>query len=148
MSGFINQSWLSGLQTASGGFYASGIGVIINSGVGVTVQSGVILVSGLQIAVPLSGVIINNSGNPLQMSSGLSGGYILWSGAVNTITVKAPINNVGPIYVGGHIAGQMPYSGVGYIMAAGDIVCLNIPNIGYIRVVNALSGDRVTWIGT
>ena len=132
---------------------ASGLQVIVQSGVilmsgyiNATWLSGLYVASGVAVAVPTSGLNINNSGNPLQLTDA-SGGAILWSALVYSVTLKCLTSNVGDIYVGGHLAGQMPYSGQGFVLSPGEIITLDVPQIGFIRACAALSGDWVTYIG-
>ena len=161
---------VSGLYVASGIYYASGVGVIINSGVGVTIQSGTV-VSGIGVTVN-SGVgvnigsayvimqsgtatvdiivpgtpTINNSGNPMVMQSGLSGGWPLWSAACVSVTLKALSDNSGAIYIGGYTAGQSPYSGCGFKLEPGEAINMDVNNTGKVRVCNSISGSAVTYI--
>ncbi len=130
-----------GVTEASGLYYASGVGVIINSGVGVTVNSGV----GVTLINPGT-PIINNSGNPLVLSSGLSGGVMLWSSTCLSVTLKALVTNSGDVYVGGYTAGQTPYSGCGFVLSPGEAINIDVDNVGKIRVCTALSGNQVTYI--
>jgi hypothetical protein len=80
------------------------------------------------------------------LTSSVSGGVCLWSAACYSVTIKALSNNSGHLYIGGSAAGQMPYSGVGFQLAAGEIITLDIPNTGYVKVCPTSSGDKVTWI--
>lgn len=107
--------------------------LIIASGVGVLTQT------------PQS-IYINAPSNP-QVIGATSGGDILTSGRITSITVKALSTNSGDLYVGGHIAGHRPYSGVGYPLAPGNNVTINIQEIGYVRIFAEVSGDLVAYLG-
>lgn len=170
LSGWFPAYMLSGLQLASGGsILVSGQGVIVGtatlsglrliSGQSVTVNSGLQLASGGAVAL-LSGAaivgtidivvpgtpVINNSGNPITLTSGLSGGVSLWSAVCVSVTVKAMPNNSGVVYVGGYTAGQMPYSGCGFVLAAGEAITVDVNNIGKVKVCTTLSGSQITYI--
>jgi len=160
----------SGVYIASGIAFKSGIGVKVQSGLeiiwrgvrisGAVQASGILGVSGMvsvlsgkiyimsgfvDIVSPTS-VIINNSGNPLVLSTN-SGGVCLWSGAIKSLVVKAHNLNSGDVYIGGYVAGQRPYSGCGMMLAAGEAININISQLGYIKAMAAISGDRVCYIG-
>jgi len=72
-----------------------------------------------------------------------SGGIILSSGEVVSVTVKALSRNSGDIYIGG--PDNPPYSGHGYLLEPGEAVNLDVQNLNKIRLVAVVSGDIVTW---
>ena len=76
-----------------------------------------------------------------------SGGTILTSGAVTSMTVKAKAGNAGEIYVGFSVAEHMPYSGFGFQLDGGDGWSLDIDDMGKMRVFGSVSGDFVTYGG-
>ena len=76
-----------------------------------------------------------------------SGGTILTSGAVTSMTVKAKAGNAGEIYVGFSISNYMPYSGFGFQLDGGDGWSLDIDDMGKVRVFGSVSGDFVTYGG-
>ena len=129
----------------NGGIYANCYGTVSTS------MSGNIftLASGANVTLAsYSSGVVTGAGNPLLLNSN-SGGSILTSAAVKTVTLKALLSNSGDIYVGGHVAGNMPYSGVGFVLSAGEMIPLDVPNVGYVRVMGAISGySKVSWVGT
>lgn len=90
---------------------------------------------------------INAPSNP-QVIGSTSGGDILTSGNINSITIKSLTTNSGDIYVGGHTVGHMPYSGVGYQLEPGNSVIINIQEIGYVHMFAEVSGDKAAYLGT
>jgi hypothetical protein len=74
-----------------------------------------------------------------------SGGIILSSGEVVSVTIKASAKNSGDIYIGGPDA--RPYSGYGYCLEPGEVVSLDVQNLSNIALVAVVSGDIVTWAG-
>jgi len=122
-------------------------GTVAVSGL-VGVQSGEVhVVSGYVDILTPTAVSINNSGNPLLLDD-RSGGIPLWSGAIKSVVVKAPSSNSGDVYVGGYGAGQMPYSGQGLPLAAGEAVVIDIVELGYIKCMATISGfNRVAYLG-
>src|SRR3990170_1998327 len=143
VSGTVNTSVSGNIVTV-----ASGVWNIDSTSGKVWVTSGSVTIqSGVDLSVPLSGLIINNSGNPLFVPSN-SGGVSLWSASVRTVTLKCHTSNVNDIYLGAHVAGNMPYSGQGFIFQPGEIWPIDVPQAAYIRVCAANSGDRVSYIGT
>jgi hypothetical protein len=97
----------------------------------------------VDIAVPTS-IKILNSGNPMAVTAA-SGGQSLLSASCVSVTVKALSKNTGDIYVGGSAAGNMPYSGQGFCLEAGEAVNFDIDNTGKVWVCAVVSGDRVCW---
>jgi hypothetical protein len=152
----------------------SGIGVQIQSGAGVLisgqhifVESGVYIASGVGVVAGLpftalysgevhvmsgavyiyllsSEVKINTSGNPMRVGA-ISGGVMLWSAACVSVTVKALSVNSGDVYLGGHAAGQRPYSGQGFLLEPGEAINLDVDNTGKVRLFAEVSGDRCTY---
>lgn len=128
---------LSGLRVIndSGGYYASGVGVTMQSGTGI-----------VDLIVPTT-PIINNSGNPLLLDNN-SGGVCLWSASVVSVTVKALASNSGDVYLGGSTAGQMPYSGQGFVLSPSEAINIDVDNTGKVKAICVLSGwGRVSYMG-
>jgi len=74
-----------------------------------------------------------------------SGGTIVTSGAVKSATFKSLS---GDVYIGGAVAGDMPYSGFGFLLAAGEAWSVDIDNFGRARICAPVnSGDWVTYGG-
>lgn len=73
-----------------------------------------------------------------------SGGIILSSGEVVSVSIKALATNSGDIYVGG--PDNPPYSGHGFLLQPGEAINLDIENLNKVRLVACISGDKVTWV--
>ena len=167
MSGFLEATWLSGLRLLSGGsILISGQGVIVGtttlsglflrSGSEVTIfpatlsglylASGVWLRSGTVVQVDAPGsVLAQVSNNPMTVGA-LSGGVNLISATCVSVTVKALSINSGDIYVGGGVAGHMPYSGQGFLLEPGEAINIDVDNMGLVRSFAEVSADRVTFL--
>jgi hypothetical protein len=115
--------------------------MVLGIGGGGTSMSGVVVkVSGETVTTSVpTNVIINNSGNPLLLNDS-SGGVSLWSGVVRSVVVIAPTTNSGDVYIGGSVAGQMPYSGQGLPLSPGASVTIEINQLGHIKCVGTVSG--------
>jgi hypothetical protein len=74
-----------------------------------------------------------------------SGGIVLSSGEVVSVTVKALAKNSGDIYVGG--ADVPPYSGAGFCLEPGEAWNIDVGNLNEVRIVATVSGDRITYGG-
>jgi len=139
---------VSGAVIVSGDVNASQTGVW-----GVQV-SGAVIVSGdvnasvsgqpVDIVIPTS-IITNATSNPQAVGS-ISGGVILTSADCISVTVKSLSSNSGDLYLGGYTAGQMPYSGAGLLLEAGEAINVDIDNVGKIHVYAVVSGDLVSYI--
>jgi hypothetical protein len=105
----------------------------------------------LQLSVPdtvdigsfISGASLTN---PMPLED-ISGGLPLHSGQVRSVVVKSLSTNSGDLYIGGHNADQMPTSGYGLLLEAGEAVTLDIQQVGYVKAFAECSGDKVTWLG-
>lgn len=118
------------------------------SGDHVFVESGVYLASGVGVLIQIpQSISINAPSNP-QVIGSTSGGDILTSGNINLIIVKSRTTNSGDLYVGGHTAGHMPYSGRGFLLEPGEAMTINIQEMGYVHVFAEVSGDLATYLGT
>lgn len=95
----------------------------------------------IQTATPTS--VINTS-SPIAVTSA-SGGVILSSGVVISITMKSLFTNSGDIYVGG--SGSKPFSGFGHVFSVGDFLSLDIDNYNKVYVAATVSGDKISYIG-
>lgn len=73
-----------------------------------------------------------------------SGGMALVSGLVKSMTLKSLS---GDVFVGGTAAGDMPYSGHGFLLAAGEAWSLDIDNFSRVKVCANVSGDWVSYGG-
>ena len=96
----------------------------------------------IQVAAPMSG-----KARPLLSVTGASGGVILTSGAVTALTVKALTGNSGDIFIGFNVSTEMPYSGYGMLLDAGDSWTIDIDEIGRVRAFATMSGDLVSYAG-
>jgi len=144
LSGQINvESVLSGqidTEVLSGHIH------VLSGHIDTQVLSGQIhILSGEIDIIPPTTITINASGNPLSLDA-RSGGIPLWSGAGKSIVLKAVAANSGDIYVGGYIAGQMPFSGQGLPLAASEAVVVDIEQIGYVKAMATQSGDRIAYL--
>jgi len=82
---------------------------------------------------------------PIRILNSDSGGIVLHSGSVKSLTVKALSTNSGDIYIGG--VNDRPYSGYGFLLAAGEGKSYDIDNFSKIYLMAVISGDRVTFDG-
>ena len=90
---------------------------------------------------------IAGKARPLLSVTGASGGVILTSGAVTALTVKALTGNSGDIFIGFNVSTEMPYSGYGMLLDAGDSWTIDIDEIGRVRAFATMSGDLVSYAG-
>jgi hypothetical protein len=102
-------------------------------------------------AVKVSGEIVDIK-TPTQIKTGptrvipsTSGGVVLHSGSVVSVTVKAGNANSGDIYLGG--ATDRPYSGQGLVLDAGEAINIDVNDFGAIYLFATVSGDVVTFCG-
>lgn len=72
----------------------------------------------------------------------VSGGIVLSSGEVVSVSVKALSTNSGDIYVGGEAP---PYSGAGFLLEPGEAWNLDVDNLNKVRLFAAVSGDIVSY---
>ncbi|MDP2665182.1 MAG: hypothetical protein Q8P23_00840 [bacterium] len=80
----------------------------------------------------------------LLVTTGASGGATLLSGDVHSVTVKALS---GIVYVGGTAAGDLPFSGQGFLLGNGEAVSMDVDNFNRVSVCAVTSGDLVTYFG-
>lgn len=107
--------------------------------------------------VQISGQIVNTSGNVavefgtslrtagLTQATSLSGGVLLGSGAVFSVTMISISGNA-PMWVGG-VGSFAPFSGTGLIVYPGSAVSLKVNAVDTIRVFAETSGQKVSWLG-
>jgi len=131
------------------------------SGQFVQIQSGQTIQLPVTQIVKTSGetVVIASGQTPLMLAptggkargllavTGASGGVILTSGAVVSMTTKALAGNAGDIFVGFNESTEMPYSGYGFLLDAGESWSFDIDEIGKTRVFATTSGDLVSYGG-
>lgn len=119
--------------------------------------SGTIIskVSGETIISKISGEAVKISGEKVDIiapttirtrailiPSSASGGTALASGVVVSVTIKSLS---GDVYVGGST--EPPYSGYGFLLAAGEAISLDISNLNAVRVCSNVSGGWCTYVG-
>ncbi|MBA7475657.1 hypothetical protein ES707_11029 [subsurface metagenome] len=142
--GFVSvQSGLGVLISGQHVFVESGVHVVSLSGTfHVVVDTGVISVSGETISVETPTAVLTRA---ILTPTADSGGTLLISGIVVAVTVKSLS---GDIYIGGIAADDAPYSGYGFLLAAGEAWSLDIDNFNKIRVCAPVnSGDWVSYGG-
>lgn len=83
--------------------------------------------------------------NPMRQATNASGGVILSSGSVFSVTVNSMSGNA-PVWIGG-TGSQAPFSGKGLQVYGGGSVSLKIDSVDDIRVFAEVSGQLVSWIG-
>jgi len=110
---------------------------------GAVIVSGDLTVSGQPVDIIVPTDIITNS---IATVGAISGGVILTSADCISVIVKALSTNSGDIYIGGYTAGNMPFSGYGLLLEAGDAINIDIDNVGKIHAFATVSGDKVTYI--
>jgi hypothetical protein len=108
-------------------------------------------VSGETVIAKVSGEVVDIKvptevkTNSLKVVTGASGGQVLHSGAVVSVTIKAVSANSGDIYVGG--ATNRPYSGFGFQLEKGEAINLDVSDFGDVYLCATVSGDRATFLG-
>ena len=80
----------------------------------------------------------------LLVATGASGGNAFAAKVCKSATVKSLS---GDVWVGGTAVGDMPYSGYGFLLAAGEAVSLDIDNFSDIKGCANISGDWLAIIG-
>jgi hypothetical protein len=115
------------------------------------VSGQAIRVSGETIIAKVSGEVVDikvpteiKTGSTRTLSDA-SGGEVLHSGAVVSVTVKALSANSGDIYVGGE--NNRPYSGFGFLLEAGEAINVDVSDFSDVYLVATVSGDKVTFLG-
>ena len=81
----------------------------------------------------------------------LSGGVELGSGPINYLTIRNTggiLGVSGHLWVGGHLAGDMPYSGFGVLLMENEVMDFNIDNLNKVRVFATVSGVPVNFFTT
>ena len=99
-------------------------------------------VSGEVVDIKVPTVVKTNS---IKVITSASGGQVLHSGSVVSVTIKALSANSGDIYVGG--ATNLPYSGLGFCLEKGEAINLDVSDFGDVYLCATVSGDRVTFLG-
>lgn len=156
-------SVLSGAYVVAGSNITSGSvqvsGAVIISG-NVTVLSGSIVstLSGCFVtaAVPITSGSVIISGNVsiiagtavrtrlLLYPTALSGGSLLLSGDVTSVTIKSLS---GDVWIGGTAALDYPYSGSGFLLTTSEAISLDVDNFNLVSVCANVSGSWVSYIG-
>lgn len=141
---------------------ASGTGPISVSGQPIRISGETVIakVSGETVIAKVSGetVVAKVSGevvdikvpttvktDTIKVITSASGGQVLHSGSVVSVTIKALSANSGDIYVGG--ATNRPYSGFGFCLEHGEAINLDASNFDNVYLCATVSGDRVTFLG-
>jgi len=126
--------------------------VNLNIPIPVHVVSSIVTVTG-DVEVDISGdyvwigVPTSGKARSLLQVTGASGGVILTSGAVISMLVKSLKTNTGDMFVGFNVSTEMPYSGFGVLLDAGEAWSFDIDNIGRVRVFSSVSGELITYGG-
>jgi len=108
-------------------------------------------VSGETVVAKVSGEVVDIKvpttvkTDSLKVITGASGGQVLHSGAVVSVTVKAVSANSGDLYVGG--ATNRPYSGFGFQLEKGEAINLDASDFDDVYLFAVVSGDRCTFLG-
>lgn len=125
----------------------SGLGVVAQSGLQVVIQSGTPIiaqtVSGYEISI---GPSIGVRTRAVLRVTANSGGTILASGNIHSVTVKA-VSISADLYIGGVQGIDYPYSGYGLRLATSEAVTLDVANFNLVSVCATISGDQVSYIG-
>lgn len=132
---------------------ASGTGPISVSGQPIRISGETVIakVSGETVIAKVSGEVVDIKvptevkTAELRVVTGDSGGAVLHSGAVVSVTIKALAANSGDIYVGG--ATNRPYSGFGFCLEKGEAINLDASDFNNVYLCATVSGDRVTFLG-
>ena len=123
---------LSGDVTVTGGVQVSGT-VAVSGEVRAEVSGDIVDIA-VPTSIPAAGIFVVGS---------QSGGVILTSGSVISVTIKAMSDNSGNIYV----AGVALQSGEGFVLEPGEAINIDIDNMGRIHLLADVSGDRITYLG-
>jgi len=108
-------------------------------------------ISGETVVAKISGEVVDIKvptevkTNTIRTITGNSGGEVLHSGSVVSVTIKALSSNSGDIYVGG--ATNRPYSGYGFLLEPGEAVNLDVSDFDDVYLFACVSGDKVTFLG-
>jgi len=123
----------------------SGETVELQSGTGPILAS----ISGETVVAKVSGEVVDLKVPTAVTSGGIfavtadSGGAILTSSPCISATIKAMSKNSGDIY----LSGKAMQSGEGFVLEPGEAVNLDVDSFGRVRLLAAVSGDRVTYVG-
>lgn len=83
--------------------------------------------------------------NPMRQVTNASGGVVLSSGSIFSVTINNESGNA-PVWIGGTGA-QAPFSGKGLHVYGGGSISLKIDSVDDIRVFGETSGQFVSWLG-
>lgn len=72
-----------------------------------------------------------------------SGGVILSSGEIVSVSIKALKRNSGDIYIGG--VNNPPCSGYGFLLEPGEVWSVDVKNLNQVMLVSIVSGDVVSY---
>jgi len=105
-------------------------------------------VSGETITAKVSGETVSVGPGPsisalMRQVSSSSGGVVLHSGAILSVTVKN-LAGQADMYIGG--ANTRPYSGSGFCLYSGEGVTMDVDGLDDVYVFACTSGQRVSWI--
>jgi len=134
--------WVAGLSF-------SGLDIQVNisgdpvdiSGGHVYVESGVYVASGI-----MDGIATVIKTDAIRTITADSGGEVLHSGPILSMTVKALAANTSDIYLGG-VAPCRPYSGFGFAIAGSESKSYDVNNFDACYLCATTSGDKVTFDG-
>ena len=135
-SGEINAS-----QAGAWGVQVSGA-VIVSGDIAASVSGQPIYVTSGDINIIPASEIKTGS---IRILSANSGGEVLHSGSIKSLTVKALSTNSGDIYIGG--VTNRPYSGYGFCLAAGEGKSYDISDFNKVYLMAVISGDKITFDG-
>ena len=108
-----------------------------------TLSGDYVVVSG-QVIAEISGETVDIKTptsvftGPKQIIGAISGGIVLVSGDVVSVSLKASGKNSGDVYLGG--TSLMPYSGYGFCLEPSEAINLDIDNPNRIRAFSTVSG--------
>jgi len=111
------------------------------SGQHVYVESGVYAASGI-----MDGIATVIKTDAVRVITADSGGEVLHSGPILSMTVKALAANTSDIYLGG-VAPCRPYSGFGFAIGGGEAKSYDVNNFDACYLCATTSGDKVTFDG-
>jgi len=143
--GFVTAMVASGLGVLISGqhvFVESGVHVVSESGtLHCVIDTGVVQISGEVVGIETPTAVRTRD---ILVVSSNSGGTLLLSGDIKGATVKSLS---GDIFIGGTTTPDMPYSGHGLLLAAGEAWSLDIDNFNKIRACAAVNGDWLSYAG-
>jgi len=132
------------VQISGQGVFLPNTQVVNTSGQGAFLPSTQqIQISGQGVTATVTSLTTIKTG-AIKRVTGVSGGVVLFSGVIKSVTLKALD---GEIYVGGS-GNNRPYSGYGFILDKGEGTSLDVNNFDAVYVcAPANSGDRVSFLG-